>query len=109
MTATSLTALGARIKALRTAKGLTQAQLAEQCGYEPLTVSRFERGAYAPGIDALESIANALDVSVRDFFSEEKKLVKSKIRHQITDIIYTIEDTKALSDILNFTKKKKTR
>lgn len=111
MPTTSLTVLGARIKALRQAKGLTQAQLAEQCGYEPLTVSRFERGTYAPGIDTLTAIAEVLDVSVRDFFPEgdTPEPASAKIRHEITDIIYTTDDVKTLTEILSFSRKKTKR
>lgn len=108
MTSSSLATLGLRIKALRVATGLTQAELAEQCGYEPLTISRFERGAYAPGIDTLEAIARVLDVSIQDFFSKTstEQLTSNRVRHQITDIIYSIDDPKILVEIFKQIKKR---
>ena len=108
MTTSSLAALGLRIKALRVAKGLTQAELAERCGYEPLTISRFERGTYAPGIDTLEAIAQVLGVSFQDFFSKTstEQLASDRIRHQITDTIYSIDDPNVLIDVLKYIKRR---
>lgn len=111
MTSISLQALGTRIKALRQAKGLTQAQLAERCGYEPLTVSRFERGTYAPGIDTLAAIAEVLGITMQDFFSEsgDMQATPENIRHEVTDLIYEINDIEKLNEILNFVRKRAKR
>lgn len=108
MTKKTFPALGARIKALRLANGLTQSELAERCGYEPLTVSRFERGTYAPGIEALEVIADVLGVSLQDFFvaADVNKLAVETLRHQISDLIYATDDAKALADVLKTTRKR---
>ncbi|WP_323115094.1 helix-turn-helix transcriptional regulator [Pseudomonas guariconensis] len=102
MTSSNLAALGSRIKALRMAKGLTQAELAEKCGYEPLTVSRFERGAYSPAIDTLAAIAQVLDVPMQDFFSATgtDELVVEKLRHQICDMAYATSDASTLTRAL---------
>ena len=111
MPKTSLKALGVRIKTLRQARGLTQAQLAELCGYEPLTVSRFERGTYAPGIDTLNAIAEVLGTSVQDFFSESDtaQVKPENIRHEITDLIYATNDVETLTEILSLARKRTKR
>ena len=60
--------LGARIKELRKAKGLSQEELAEKIGVEPQHMSRLEIGKSYPSLDRLEKIAIALDRQLKDFF-----------------------------------------
>jgi transcriptional regulator with XRE-family HTH domain len=60
--------LGRRIATLRKAAKLTQAKLAEKCGYSIEFISLVERGINAPSIDGCERIAKQLKVSVRDLF-----------------------------------------
>jgi transcriptional regulator with XRE-family HTH domain len=48
-----------RIKAARAAKGWKQKHLAAEVRVEPITVSRWERGATTPDFDALALIAEA--------------------------------------------------
>lgn len=113
MTQSAAKALGKRIKGLRVDKGWTQATLAEALGCESMTVSRYERGEYAPSIEVLEQIAIALGVGVGDFFATHDKTEPSavKLRHDLCDIAYQAdEDT--LIEIVGaakkiFTKKQK--
>jgi transcriptional regulator with XRE-family HTH domain len=60
--------LGARIKEIRKARGLTQEQLAEMIDVEQKHVSRIESGKNYPTIDRLEKIAAALNVPLMGFF-----------------------------------------
>lgn len=60
---------GATIRALRESKGLTQAQLAERLFVSDKTVSKWENGKGYPDISLLESIAEALGVSVTELLS----------------------------------------
>ena len=60
--------LGARVKELRKARGLSQDQLAELIGIEPKHVSRIEVGKSYPTLDRLERIAKALDAPMKAFF-----------------------------------------
>ena len=60
--------LGARIKEIRKARGLTQEQLAEMVDIEQKHVSRIEWGKNYPTIDRLEKIAAALNVPLISFF-----------------------------------------
>ena len=55
-------ALGGRIKQLRVAVGLTQADLAERVGLETAYVSQIERGVREPTLRVLDRIATALKV-----------------------------------------------
>lgn len=60
-----------RLKALRIEKQLTQEELAKMTGLSTSFISSLERGIDAPSFATLESIAEALDVSVRDLFDFE--------------------------------------
>lgn len=66
--------LGRNIAALRKAHGMTQSELAEALGVEPLTVSRFERGVNLPTLPRLEQIADLLGASVGAMVSESSTL-----------------------------------
>lgn len=63
-------AIGARIRQLRTEKGLTQAKLAELSEQEPSNVSHIERGATKLSLGTLVSIANVLGCSVDDLLCD---------------------------------------
>lgn len=63
--------LGARIKELRKKRVMTQDDLAEEIGVDPKHLSRIEVGRSYPSLDALERIATALRVDIRDFFDFE--------------------------------------
>lgn len=61
--------IGARIAALRKARGMTQAQLAEACGMKKPNITRIETGRYSTGLDILAKIAKALDCTI-DFIEQ---------------------------------------
>lgn len=56
--------LGDRIRARRVALGLTLAQVADRATLSIAYISNLERGRGNPTLDALESVARALDTSV---------------------------------------------
>jgi len=62
--------LGLRVKELRAATGLSQEAFADKCGFARSYMSRVERGGANPSVDALEVLATALDVHVKDLFTE---------------------------------------
>ena len=64
------------IKRLREAKGLTQAELAEQIGVSGKAVSKWETSKGLPDISLIEPLSNALGVSVIELMSGET--VKNK-------------------------------
>ena len=59
-----LKTIGDRLRKARTAKGLTQEQLAEAVGVQPETISRYERGTIPLSLTQLFEVAAALDVGV---------------------------------------------
>ena len=56
--------IGQRITFLRKAKGLTQEHLAEMAGLQRTHVSRIEAGRYAVTLETIQSIAEALGMTV---------------------------------------------
>ena len=63
--------LGARIRARRIALGMTLAQVADESGLSLPYVSNLERGRGNPTLDALRSVAEALEQSVSDLLGED--------------------------------------
>lgn len=59
-----LARLGQRVRALRTAKGLSQEAFAQECGLDRTYVSGIERGKRNVALKNIEAIANALGVSI---------------------------------------------
>ncbi|TNE64580.1 MAG: XRE family transcriptional regulator [Alphaproteobacteria bacterium] len=59
--------IGQRIKLLRSARDLSQEQLAEVVGRGISSISKLERGIMMPGIDTLVLLAGALNCSLDDF------------------------------------------
>jgi transcriptional regulator with XRE-family HTH domain len=59
--------LGEKIRAARAAKGWKQKHLAAQVDVEPITVSRWERGATRPDLDVIAQVAEATGKPVSYF------------------------------------------
>lgn len=60
---TTTTQIGARIRAARTARGLTQDDLADRLGIHQATVSRWELGGTIT-VEQLVQVAEALDIAL---------------------------------------------
>ena len=56
--------IGQRIAALRKLRNWSQEELAHFAGMQRSHISRIEVGKYAPNIDTLQAIAEALDMTV---------------------------------------------
>ncbi len=69
------TRFGKCVRELRLAAGLTQVEFAEQCGFYQTYLSRVETGQANPTLNAIEVIANALGLTVFEFF-ERLRTVK---------------------------------
>ncbi len=63
--------LGAQVRELRKARGLTLARLAEASGKSISYLSKVERGLAKPSITALQDIAEALEVAIGWFFQTD--------------------------------------
>lgn len=63
---------GTTIKQLREARGLTQAELAEQIGVSSKTVSKWETAKGLPDISLLQPLAQTLGISVIELMNGEQ-------------------------------------
>ena len=59
---------GKRFKELRLATKLSQEAFADKCGFARSYMSRIERGTANPSLDAIETLASALGVEVKELF-----------------------------------------
>lgn len=62
--------LGARVRAARRRRGLTQEQLAELVGRTVEAVSNIERGTSLPSLATVERLSRYLEVPIVEFFEE---------------------------------------
>jgi transcriptional regulator with XRE-family HTH domain len=68
--------VGKRIRTLREAKGLSQADVEKRSGLSRSYVSRVENGYTAPTLSTLEKLAKAIDVEPYQLLLEERKSPK---------------------------------
>jgi DNA-binding XRE family transcriptional regulator len=66
--ASLLSTVATHLKQLRSAAGLTQADLAERCGIDTPEISKYENGHRVPTLATIERLAEALDVSPMRLF-----------------------------------------
>ena len=72
--------VGDKIKLLRKTRNMTLKELAEKIGVHFGSLSNIEKGTRNPSLDMLDKIAEALEISVNEFFDgenvDENKVVK---------------------------------
>jgi len=86
--------LGARIREIRRAHGLTQEQLAVLVDIEQKHVSCIERGKNAPTIDRLQKISEVLNVPVKDFFDFGNKSKEEVRLRSIDKMVQELDEDK---------------
>jgi transcriptional regulator with XRE-family HTH domain len=64
--------IGHKIRAIRQKKEISQAQLAEQIGVTPSTISQFESNTISLSLQALLKLSRALNVSIGDILEEKQ-------------------------------------
>ena len=78
--------LGARIRALRVARGATLRQLAAQAGVTESFLSQVERGVASPSIATVQRIARALGQSIAELFAADERagsVVRARDRRRV--------------------------
>jgi transcriptional regulator with XRE-family HTH domain len=71
MTHNAKAELGGRIREARASKGWKQRELASEVEVEPITISRWERGATTPDLDVLRLVAEATEKPLSYFVAGE--------------------------------------
>ena len=74
-----------RLKFFREQKGYTVNRLATQSGVAQSFVREIELGNKKPGVETLQELCRALDISLRDFFEEDyqKTLLEDELQAEI--------------------------
>lgn len=62
-------AFGQRLRELRLQRGMSQEAFADYCGFARSYMSRLERGAGNPSLDAIQALADGLEVEVVELFT----------------------------------------
>lgn len=91
---------GARIKAARKAKGMTQNNLAEKLDVTFQAVSSWEQGKFIPDSDHLSALARELDLSLDALFAEKDPEWELKPVNFDADHMFTF--VKGRAQMLNF-------
>ena len=58
------------VKKLRIEKGLTQEQLANECGVQRTTITMIELGENKPSVELAKKLGEVLEVAWSDFFED---------------------------------------
>lgn len=90
---------GRRLKILRRAKNLNQAQLAEKVGIETKYLSNIETGRRSPSFEKTVALAKALDVPISALFSFDGEETDPKILKKRIDAIIAKATTQQLKQI----------
>ncbi|MBB3331051.1 transcriptional regulator with XRE-family HTH domain [Halomonas campaniensis] len=64
--------VGARLRQLRLARGLSQRELAKRAGVTNSTISLIEQNSVSPSVSSLKKILDALPVSISAFFAGDE-------------------------------------
>ncbi len=94
----SISGLGNQIRAARTAKHLTQEELAERLDVSPETISHFERGVTSPSLKTLTTLAKLLDLKLSDVFAglpgtpRKVSAKRADLEAQLRQIMLTWDD-----------------
>ncbi len=68
-----LNIVGNRIRQFRTAKNLSQEELALKANVDPTHIGRIERGVNNASIEMLNKIITAMGISLEDFFKQTQQ------------------------------------
>jgi transcriptional regulator with XRE-family HTH domain len=76
--------VGARLRELRTAKGLTTRQLAAMTNISQPVISRLETNTRAADIGSVDIICKALGITLGDFFADDREQLSPEL-HQLLE------------------------
>jgi len=74
--------VGRKLRALREQQGLSLRALVDRCGLSANAISLIERGENSPTVSTLHRLADALDVSITEFFQEDARQTVVYVRRE---------------------------
>jgi len=96
-----------RLRALRTARGLTQTRLAELLGMPARSYNRWERGGHVPHLGMAVKIADILQVTLDELVGRKETTSEVAIRnHELHQLVQEVdalpdEDQRALMTVMD--------
>jgi transcriptional regulator with XRE-family HTH domain len=90
--------VGERIREARAAKGWMQKHLAAEVEVEPITVSRWERGATTPDLDVLRLVADATGKPLSYFVADREE--ERDLRERVGSLEGALARIEAKLDLL---------
>ena len=85
------------INELRLKKGMTQQQLADDCGVTLRTIQRIESGEVKPSLHSLNTISRVLEADLSSFVEQSSsKPYEFNVNFKITDMNQFLTDLKVL-------------
>lgn len=75
--------IGWKLRKLRLQAGWTQEQLAEQIGVSVQQIQNYESGANKMNTDRLQQVAQALDISILSFFTDEDETLPIAVSEKL--------------------------
>lgn len=93
--------LASRIKSSRIAKGLTQAELAEELHFSDSFIGQLERGETMPSVEALQQIMYALAIDPRELFLD---IPQGDTKHTELTMLMLRMSTKQQAFLIGFAK-----
>ena len=78
--------VGARLKAIRTLRNISQRELAKRAGVTNSTISMIEKNSVSPSISSLKKVLNGIPISLVEFFNEDYNSEQNK------QVVYTQDE-----------------
>lgn len=102
--------IGANLRRIREAKGLSQSQVADLAGISRIAYRNIENGNSTPKVSTLQSIASGVDVKLQDLFVPVRTLKRVRFRaskkmnsrdNVLTEVARWLDDFNYLEELLN--------
>ncbi|MBQ6035747.1 MAG: helix-turn-helix transcriptional regulator [Lachnospiraceae bacterium] len=95
-----------RLSCILAERGLTQRELANMCGVDEASMSRYVNGSRKPCMDVLVRIAGELNVSVEYLTGKEEETSFKEIKHLLCSNLCRFTDEQRLELMEMIAKKK---
>lgn len=102
--------IGANLRRIRVAKGLTQSEVADLAGISRIAYRNIENGSSTPKVSTLQNIASGVGVKLQDLFVPVRTLKKVRFRASkrmnsrdsiLAEVVLWLDDFNDLEKLLN--------
>ncbi|MFB6345361.1 MAG: helix-turn-helix domain-containing protein [bacterium] len=82
-----------KLRSFREAAAMSQRELSEKCGYTRSYVGQIERGEKDPSFESMIRLADALNLSILDFFRNDHEDLTVELSEALTEMTEFSEAT----------------